>query len=272
MTAPTLGQRAWVEQIMGLPISIHLRGDDTRGAEAGERVAAVFADLRRVDEVLSPYREDSDLSRWDRRELHLADADPMLADVVALCERARELTGGWFDPRGLPGPHGAGPRYDPSGLVKGWAVERAARHLAGLDGHGWCVNAGGDIVLHAPQHQPAWRVGIEHPADPSRVMRVLELRAGAVATSGSTRRGAHIVDPRTGRPATAVRSVTVVGPTLLWADVYATAAVARGCAVPAWLEDLDGYEALTVTAGGLLHTTSGLRDLRSPRRPGDVAS
>lgn len=257
MTAPALAQKAWVEQIMGLPISIHVRGHHAASREAGERVAAVFAELRRVDEVLSPYREESDLSRWERRELPLAGADPMLGEALRLCDEARERTEGWFDARGLPDPRDGHPRLDPSGLVKGWAVERAARYLAELPEAGWCLNAGGDVVLHAPDDQPAWRVGIEHPHDPARVMRVVERRTGAVATSGSTHRGAHIVDPRTGRPATALRSVTVTGPTLLWADVYATAAVARGSSATGWLDGLDGYEALLVTSGGILRTTTG---------------
>jgi thiamine biosynthesis lipoprotein len=257
MTAPVLTQRSWVRQIMGLPISIHVRGHDIDADAVENATAAVFADLRRVDEVLSPYRDTSDLSRWERRELTLADADPMLAEAVRLCEQAREDTEGWFDPRRLPDPRGGQPRYDPSGLVKGWAAERASRHLAALHGYGWCLNAGGDVLVHAPEHQPPWRVGIEHPTDPARIMRVLELRTGAVATSGSAHRGHHIVDPHTGRPATANRAVTVTGPALLWADVYATAAAARGAAGLPWLNGLDGYEALIVTTSGLLYTTTG---------------
>jgi thiamine biosynthesis lipoprotein len=257
MTAPALDQRAWIDQIMGLPISIHIRGADTRSPAVDARVAAVFADLRRVNEVLSPYRDDSDLSRWERHELTTAETDPMLTEVLRLCDQARANTAGWFDPRGLPDPRDGHQRYDPSGLVKGWAVESAARHLAGLPRHGWCLNAGGDVLVHTPDDQPAWRIGIEHPTNPDRVMHVLERRSGAVATSGSIHRGAHIIDPHTHRPATVVRSVTVAGPTLLWADVYATAAAARGTTALTWLNNLDGYEALMVTANGLLHTTTG---------------
>ena len=256
MSTPTVDQRAWVEQIMGLPVSIHVRGDNPASSSVEDRVAAVFADLRRVDEVLSPYRDDSDLSRWNRRERTLADADPMLAEVIVLCEQARKRTDGWFNPHGLPDPRDRHPRYNPSGLVKGWAVERASRHLANLTDHGWCLNAGGDILLHAPHDQPAWCIGIEHPFDPSRVMRVVDLRAGAIATSGSAHRGNHIIDPHTHRRATAVRATTVIGPSLLWADVYATAAAARGHTALAWLDSLDGYAALMVTTSGLLHTTA----------------
>jgi thiamine biosynthesis lipoprotein len=265
MTTTATARRAWVEQIMGLPVSLHVRGDDPSDPGVGRRVAEVFAGLRHADAVFSPYRDDSDLTRWERGELDPADADPALAEVITLCEQARHRTEGWFDPRGLPDPRTGVARYDPSGLVKGWAVQRAARCLADLDGYGWCLNAGGDVLLHAPADQPAWRVGVENPDDPGQVMRVVERRAGAVATSGSTHRGAHIIDPTTGRPANGVRAVTVVGPELLWADVYATAAAARGLAVRGgsavrWLDGLAGYEALLVTAAGEVHETAGWAD------------
>lgn len=257
MSADTTPRRAWVQQIMGLPISIHVRGADLTSARVEQQVTAVFADLRHVDAVFSPYRDDSDLSRWERGELTLDTADPTLAEVVALCDEARDRTGGWFDPRGLPDPRTGTPRYDPSGLVKGWAVERASRHLADLDGYGWCVNAGGDVLVHAPDDQPPWRIGIEDPDDPGRILRTVARSAGAVATSGSAHRGAHIIDPRTRRPATAVRAVTLIGPELLWADVYATAAVACGPTAMDWLDDLDGYEAMLVAPSGLLRATEG---------------
>lgn len=256
-TATAIPRRAWVEQIMGLPVSIHLRGSDLDSARVNRHVAAVFADLRRADRVFSTYRQDSDLSRWERAALPLADADSALPAVLELCERARLRTEGWFDARRLPDPRGDGLRYDPSGLVKGWAVQRAARHLTGLAEMGWCVNAGGDVLVHAPAGQPPWRVGIEDPADPGRVLRIVEHTDGAVATSGRTHRGAHIVDPYTGRAATAVRAVTVVGPDLMWADVYATAAAARGPGALAWLADVDDYEALLVDRVGTVHATPG---------------
>jgi thiamine biosynthesis lipoprotein len=256
MTA-AVARRAWVEQIMGLPVSVHVRGDDVAGNRVAQRVALLFADLRHADAVFSPYRDDSDLSRWERGELTVADADPVLAEVLALCAEAHARTGGWFDPNGLPDPRTGVARFDPSGLVKGWAVQRAAQHLRALDGYGWCVNAGGDVLLDAPAEQPPWRVGIEHPDDPARVMQVVARRGGAVATSGSTHRGAHIIDPHTRRPATATRAVTIIGPELLWADVYATAAAACGPAALDWFTGLDGYEALLVTTSGLLRTTDG---------------
>lgn len=239
MTA--IPRRAWTRQIMGMPISLHVRGAEL---SIEHQVEQVFASLRDTDALFSTYREDSQLSRWERGELALADADPALAEVFELCELARERTAGYFEAQ-LPGS-----RYDPSGLVKGWAVERAARHLSELTAHSWCLNAGGDVLLRTADGHPAWRVGIEDPFDRARIVRAFTLADGAVATSGTGRRGAHIVNPHDGQPVTAVCSVTVIGPSLLWADVYATAAVARGEGAASWLSSIDEYQGMIVKADG----------------------
>jgi thiamine biosynthesis lipoprotein len=177
--------------------------------------------------------------------------------VLTLCDEARERTGGWFDASRLPDPLGGAPRHDPSGLVKGWAVQRAARHLAGLAGYAWCLNAGGDVTVASAPGESPWRVGVEDPADPGRILQVVPVATGAVATSGSAHRGAHIIDPYTAAPAVSVRSVTVVGPDLMWADVYATAIAARGRYGLAWLDGVADYEAMLVDADGAMHACTG---------------
>lgn len=244
-------RRAWVEQIMGMPVSLHLRGPGLSSVPVAAAVGAVFALLRQADVVFSTYRPDSEVSRINRGELPVADAHPWVAEVAALCERARERTGGWFEPM-LPGPGGA-PRWDPTGLVKGWAVETAARRLSGYD---FCLNAGGDVIVATLPGHPPWRVGVEDPHDPSRLAGVLPLTAGAVATSGTARRGAHLVDPYRGIPATEVAGVTVTGPSLLWADVFATAAAAKGVTGLDLLPGT-GYEALLIDSTGAHRTTTG---------------
>jgi thiamine biosynthesis lipoprotein len=266
MTAPTSTtppRRAWVERIMGLPVSVHLRGPDVGSAAVAGRVEAVFAELRAMDALFSTYRTDSEISRLNRGELTPADCAPVVREVIGLCERARSRTAGSFDARRLPLSDG-GVGFDPSGLVKGWAVERAACRLTDLPDHDLCLNAGGDVLLRAAPGRPPWRIGVEDPAAPTRLLGVLTLGSGAVATSGPAHRGAHIVDPRSGRPAGAVRSVTVTGPELLWADVYATAAVAHGPAALSWLERIDGYEALLVDRAGARLATANWTASSSP--------
>jgi thiamine biosynthesis lipoprotein len=93
---------------------------------------------------------------------------------------------------------------------------------------------------------------------------VLRVRDVAVATSGLYERGGHIVDPRTGLVPTGLRSVTVIGPTLAFADAYATAAFAMGEAGLAWVADQLGFGAVGITAGDRVVWTEladGLLDL-----------
>ena len=220
-------RRAWVEQIMGLPVSIHLRGPDVRGPEAERAVAAAYTELARLDALFSTYRPDSPVSRQRRGEV--VDDDPLLVEVAALCADAQELTGGAFT-AWLPDADGGVTRYDPTGLVKGWAVDRAALELAGLPATAWAVNAGGDVLVGRHAHvapegedAAAWRIGVEDPADRSRMMAVVPLTRGALATSGTAARGAHLYDPKTGQMVDRTGSRTVVADTLLWADVWATA-------------------------------------------------
>ena len=182
----------------------------------------MFAWLRWVDATFSTYRADSEICRLERGELALADAHPLVREVLGQCERLRERTGGFFDLR-------ATGRLDPSGLVKGWAVDRAAALLDRAGCTRFCIDAGGDLRLRGGP----WRVGIRHPHRRRRLAGVIAVTDAAVATSGTYERGRHIVDPHTGRPATDALSVTIVGPDLATADAYATAAFAMGEAGPA---------------------------------------
>ena len=224
---------------MGLPVSLLARGD-VDGVDAG----LFYDELRWVDAAFSPYQEDSEVSRIAAGSLALADAHPLVQHVAARCDEERERTGGLFD---ATRPDG---RWDPSGFVKGWAVERAARLLpAGPD---WCVNAGGDVVVRCPSGEP-FLVGVEDPNDRSRVVAVVPLSSGGLATSGTAARGDHLYDPRTGTAASALTSLTVVAATLEEADVLATAAFVDGglrLVVEAGCEGLavraDGTQASTV--------------------------
>jgi thiamine biosynthesis lipoprotein len=230
-----VSRRAWVEQIMGMPISIHLRGEHIDSPMAAQGVEDAFELLREADRLFSTYREDSEVSRIRRGELDPARADPLVREVVTLCRQAGALTDGAFTDQ-LPDDHGA-LRFDPTGLVKGWAAERAASRLAELPAVAFCLNAGGDVVVGGkaaeasdgralePDASPGapWRVGIEDPRDRARVAQVVEILQGGVATSGTAARGAHLYDPIAKKVVDRVGSVTVVGPSLMWADVWATA-------------------------------------------------
>ncbi|WP_310741909.1 FAD:protein FMN transferase [Microbispora sp. H13382] len=246
-----------VEHVMGTVFSFDVRHDDGRhDDEAGPRVAAALAEavawLHHVDAVFSTYKPGSPVSRLGRGEITLADCPPEVADILRMCESVSRLSHGYFT--ACPGG-----RLDPSAIVKGWAVDRASVILreAGLPDH--CVNGGGDVRLSgAAAPGRTWRVGVAHPLRPGDLAAVVSGHDLAVATSGTAERGAHVLDPHTGRPATELASVTVIGPDLALADAYATGALAMGGAAREWVEGLDGYEAFAVTAAGATWHTSGL--------------
>jgi len=238
-----------VEHLMGMPVSIALRGWDADSPTGRRAWDAVVAELRAVDRTFSTYRIDSVISRLGRRELTAAECPDDVTEVLALGQDAERQSGGAFSIH-LPGPDGVR-RLDPSGVVKGWAVERAAQLLAELADTDFCLSAGGDMVCHvADPARPAWRVGIEDPHDPSRLVAVVPVRDGAVATSGAAHRGAHVVDARTGLAPRTVAAVTVIGPSLTWADIDATAAFAQGPRAADWLRTRTGRTALVVSDDG----------------------
>ncbi|MET7680817.1 FAD:protein FMN transferase [Streptomyces sp. NPDC005423] len=243
------------EEVMGTVFSFDIRGGQPEPVQAALEQAV--AQLHRVDEVFSTYREDSQLSRLARDELTVRECDPEIAEVLELAAEAERLSEGWFSTR-YRGP------LDPTGIVKGWAAERAARMIAAAGVRGVSVNGGGDVqMLGTPGPHRPWRVGVSDPLRPGGLAAVISTAGAdelAVATSGTAERGAHIVDPRTGRSAvTDLVAVTVVAPRLTWADCWATAAFAMGAREGLrWLESLPDVEALLITAGDEVRCTGGL--------------
>ncbi|WUJ70612.1 FAD:protein FMN transferase [Kribbella soli] len=234
----------YVEHVMGMPISLALRGRHTDDEAATRAWAKALEVLRDADRIFSTYREDSCVSRLNRGELTVTDCPPEVGEVLALGEQARLESGGAFDVRRSGG-------LDPSGVVKGWAVERAAHALDGLPGTDYCLAAGGDMTCRvAGPNAPAWRIGIEDPHDPDKLVAVVPIRNGAIATSGLHRRGHHITDARTGTTPTTLASVTVVHRSLTQADIDATAAFALGPDALTWLQSRPARIGLLVLADG----------------------
>ncbi|WP_043678539.1 FAD:protein FMN transferase [Streptomyces xylophagus] len=232
-----------VEHVMGFPVS--LRVDDEG---IGEGTAdALFAWLREVDARFSPFRPDSEVCRYDRGELQLRDLSADLTEVLDLCEQYRIATGGAFDVR-LPGRP-----LDPCAVVKGWSVQRAAELLTAAGARRFILNAGGDVVVAGGP----WRVGVRHPEHADQLCTVLELTDGAVATSARYERGDHIVDGRTGRPATGLLSLSVVAASLTEADATATAAFAMGPEGVDWAATRPGCEVFAVDAERRVRRTPG---------------
>ena len=238
-----------VEHVMGMPIVVDVR-DPGVGDEAFD---CVFDWFREVDERFSTYKDDSEISRINRGELAVEDAHPDLREILERCEELREETGGFFDARPV-----SPEVLDPSGLVKGCSVDRAAALLDQFGVRHYAVNAGGDMRLSGralPENR--WRVGIQHPIERDKVAKVVEANDLAVATSGAYARGEHVLDPHTRRSPEGVLSVTITGPVLATADAYATAAFAMGLDGPRWTARLRGYDAMTILADGTVLSTPG---------------
>jgi len=243
-----------VVHVMGMAVSIDIRDEHAPPDRLDLAIAQVTGWLEWVDVTFSTYQEGSEVSRIDRGALAVGDAAPEVAEILALGERFRVESDGYFDVR-------AGGHLDPSGVVKGWAVERASAMLLGAGFADHAVNAGGDIRLRGvPGPGRRWRVGIAHPHVRDALAAVVEVGDGAVATSGTAERGAHVMDPHTGRAALDLASVTIVGPELVATDAYATAALAMGAAARPWLDGLaarTGHEALVVDADDTTWSTAG---------------
>jgi len=239
----TLTRRVRVEHIMGTAISIDLRDVDLDAA----LIEIGFEWLRQVDTRFSPYQAASDISRLGRGELILDECHADVAEVLSLCEDLRRETVGVFNAWNCR----ADGRLDPSAVVKGWAVERAAGLLEEAGARNFCINAGGDIVARGkPEPGRDWRIGIRHPRDASALAAVMEVTDIAVATSGNYERGDHIIDARTGMPNADLLSLTVAGPSLTLADAYATVGFAMGYAGVAWVAGRPRYSPYAVTREG----------------------
>ncbi len=229
MSVADLVRQRRVHHVMGTTVSLDVRSPFVGDAVIDE----VFAQLDDIDARFSTYRPDSEVSRLARGELREAEASLDVRHVLAACDHLASVSGGAFDAR----HQRADGRLDPSGFVKGWAIEEAAWRIDSAGGRNYWINAGGDIVARG-EAEPgrAWRVGIQHPGKRDRVAAVLAVSDRAVATSGSYERGEHINDPRTGVAAPAgLRSVTVVGPRLAFTDAYATAIYVMGLDGLLWL-------------------------------------
>jgi thiamine biosynthesis lipoprotein len=262
-TATALAADATVETIVGRHI-VHVMGTvvsfDLRDPVPQSAFTDAVAALHEADQVFSLYRPDSDITRLARGEVGTEDCHPDVDEVLSLAAIAADMTDGYFSAY----PCGS---LDPTGIVKGWAIQRASRLLDDAGSRRHAVNGGGDVQLAGCASAEPWRIGIADPYTPGAVAVVADCRDGAIATSGTAERGPHIMNPLTGRPAEYFGSVSVTAPTLIEADVFATAAFARGESAIDWLEAMPGVEALFIGPGTRLTATT--RFPLSTRSAGD---
>ncbi|MEZ0447305.1 FAD:protein FMN transferase [Cellulomonas sp. ICMP 17802] len=230
---------------MGVPMSVDVRcdGDEDAQADAQRAVRAAFDQMHEADRRFSRFRPDSEVSRFDRGECAEPSAD--LREVLDIADRYASLSGGAFSVRR---PDGS---LDTDGVVKGWAAQRAADTLVAAGLTTFCLNAGGDVVVRGePEPGRGWNVGVREPADPQSFLTVLEVRDGAVATSGTYERGEHVWDGRTGEAAVGLLAATVVAADLTTADVLATCVLALGPDGIAWAAEHGAAAVVAVRTDG----------------------
>ena len=204
---------------MGMPVTVEILDQKAKA----EDLEAVFAYFDYIDETFSPYKPQSEISRLNQGGLGPEDLSADMKEVLGLCEQTRRDTGGYFN---ILTPKGA---YDPSGLVKGWAVWKAAGILKDRGLENFFIEAGGDVQASRPANLKGWSLGIRNPFEKNQIVKVLSVFGQGVATSGSYLRGQHIYNPyHPKKTLDEVVSLTVVGPNVYEADRFATAAFAMG--------------------------------------------
>lgn len=233
---------------MGMPITLEIVGQ----AVAARPFKAVRDYFTTVDETFSTYKPTSEISRINRGELPTEDWSREVTKVLELCEETRQATHGYFDIR----RDGA---IDPSGLVKGWAIKRAADLLRKAGSQNFCLEVGGDIQVagHNKDGKP-WRIGLRNPFAGDEIVKTVTVEGEGVATSGTAERGAHIYNPHSpAKLVSEVISLTVIGPDIYEADRFATAAFAMGRAGIEFIEQLAGFEGYMIDDRRLATLTSG---------------
>ncbi len=233
-----------VEQVMGTVVSFHIFTGPCPVPDAEAALSHACQALHRLEAIFSTWSADSPMTLLREGRARLEEVPAEIPVVLELCAYAKKVSGGWFDPWAMPGG------VDPTGLVKGWAIERAAEFLQSAGVGAAIVNGGGDIALFGrPPEGPRWGVGIRHPWRPDALACVMEVNS-AIATSGCYERGPHLIDPHDGKRVSRSASATVVGPSLALADAMATALAVGGRAVLEALCCLEGYGGYWIGADG----------------------
>lgn len=234
--------------LMGMPINIEVVDANV----TQQTIDDCFTFLEWIDDTFSTYKQDSEISRINQKRLSLAQASQPMQTIFALAEETRRETDGFFDiyRNGM---------FDPSGLVKGWAIYNTAALLAQRGFTNYYVDAGGDIQMAGRNAQgQRWQVGIRNPVNVHEIVKTLAIGDGAIATSGTYIRGQHIYNPKDSNELkTNVLSLTVIGPNVYDADRFATAAFAMGEVGVFFIERLEGFEAYQINQDGMATFTTG---------------
>ena len=233
--------------LMGMPITVEVIDPGV----TKDDIDAIYDYFTHIDKTFSTYKKTSEISAVNRG-LPRAKWSSEMKAVMRLCAQTKRETEGYFDIR-----HGG--QLDPSGLVKGWAIQHAGEQLANQGFSNFYIEAGGDIQVSGvnASGQP-WRIGIRNPFIRTEIIKTLSVSSEGVATSGTYIRGQHVYDPhRPDHEIEDIVSLTVIGPNIYEADRFATAAFAMGKRGIHFIEKLGGFEAYMVDNNRMATLTTG---------------
>jgi len=230
-------------QAMGCPCEILL--DSTDSALGDMQLEMALQEARRIEEKFSRFRQGTIVDRINKSDGKPVEVDEETAAILDYAAECYEMSNGLFDitrrawdkvkwkrpyiqlPRGF--------EIDFGGICKEFAADRILSLLMKRYCVATLVNLGGDIAVAGER---LWSVGIEDPAHPGEIVRTIHLHEGGVATSGTTKRPGHILNPKTGQPATAgPRSVTIAARTCTEAGFWSTLAILHGAGAEAFLKE-----------------------------------
>lgn len=216
-----------------------------------EVIAKIFSYFERIEEQFSVFKNNSEITLINKGLIEPKYYSPEMKTIFALAEKTKIETNGYFD---IVANNG---KYNPSGIVKGWAINNAAHMLLGMGFRNFYINAGGDIQGYGRNSDGRyWSVGIRDPFDLNKIVKVVYLKNQGIATSGTYIRGQHIYNPhQRNNSITDLVSFTVVGPNIYEADRFATAVFAMGKAGIKFLDNLPGFEGYMIDRNGIATMT-----------------
>lgn len=237
--------------LMGMPVMIEVIDPSVTESQIDE----IYTYFEYIDQKFSTYKATSEITQINEGKLTLPEASKDMKTVFLLSDKTREETYGYFDIL----RHG---KYDPSGLVKGWAIYNAAQLLRKKGFRNFYVDAGGDIQVYGKNHEgQKWQIGIRNPFNIDEIVKVVSVTNRGVATSGTYIRGDHIYNPKSDDPLeTDIMSLTVIGSNIYEADRFATAAFAMGSEGIYFIENLKGFEGYSIDRNGRATMTTGFEE------------
>lgn len=234
---------------MGMPARVELVGSNDQ-----KSVEEIFNLWNRIDARFSTYENSSEISRINRKEIGENEYSPEMREIFSLAKETNKNTGGYFN---IKRPDGL---IDPSGIVKGWAIQKGAELAQKQGFNSYYLEIAGDIQTRGhDERNQKWTIGIRNPFDRTQVIKILYPRGAGIATSGSAERGQHIYNPHDPMIlVSSIVSITVIGPNIYEADRFATAVFAMGDSGIHFINSLKGFEAYAVDRNGIATMTDGI--------------